>query len=111
MMTESIIRNTPELAYLSSLLPNGSSPTPLPDLNSSPHLTVFAPTEEAFNKVLNAEERRYLESDYGVEGVGRVLGGGVVTGFGKSDRKVGWRDNWVDGKWKDAKVVNGGFRF
>jgi hypothetical protein len=38
-----------------------------------------------------------------------VLGGGVVTGFGKDDKRVGWRDNWIDGKWKDVKVVNGEF--
>lgn len=106
-IAESLIRTLPELAYLSTLLPNGSAPSPLPNLQSSPHLTFFAPTEQAFANAFRGEERRYLESEYGVEAVGRVLGGGIVTGFGKNDNRVGWHDNWVNGLPRSAKVVNG----
>jgi len=38
-------------------------------------------------------ETRYLESDYGVEAVGRIMAGGVLLGVGKRE-KVGWRDTW-----------------
>lgn len=66
------------------------------------------PTEQAFHDAFGGEERRYLESEFGIEGVGRVLGGGVITGFGKGDRRVGWRDNWIDGKWRDdVQMING----
>lgn len=54
-------------------------------------MTIFAPSNEAFQ--FDALEKRYLESEFGSEGVGRIVGGGVVVGVGKNGA-VGWSDNW-----------------
>jgi uncharacterized surface protein with fasciclin (FAS1) repeats len=56
-------------------------------------LTIFAPSNDALKNAFDETEIRYLESDYGVEAIGRILAGGVVTGVGKRE-KVGWRDTW-----------------
>ena len=87
---DEIIRTHPSLSYLSQLLTE-PFPSPLPDsLVTSPHLTVFAPTNDAFGATFDDVERHYLEGGYGAEGVGRVFGGGVVLGIGKE--QVGWSD-------------------
>ncbi|KAK4683657.1 hypothetical protein P7C73_g6577, partial [Tremellales sp. Uapishka_1] len=90
---ESIIKSHPSLTYLSTLLWSAEElPSPLPkSLNSTPHLTVFAPSNEAFGS-LDEVERRYLESDSGEEGVGRVVSSGIVLAVGKDG--VGWSDSW-----------------
>ncbi|WVR09194.1 hypothetical protein IAU60_006256 [Kwoniella sp. DSM 27419] len=88
---EEIIRTHPSLSYLSHLLSFGSLPTPLPDsFTSSPHLTVFAPSNEAFANAFDDVEKAYLEGPYGDEGVSRIVAGGVVPGIGKGN--VGWSD-------------------
>ncbi|ORY29154.1 FAS1 domain-containing protein [Naematelia encephala] len=103
---EHIIRNHPSLTYLSHLLPPSESlPKPLPDsLATSPHLTIFAPSNEAFDS-LDQVEKRYLEGGYGLEGVGRVAGGGVVLGVGKHEA-VGWSDHWGK-KGNEVEAANG----
>lgn len=81
------------MAYLSQLLPS-HTPDPLPsDLTTAPHLTVFAPSNDAIQQAFDDVEKRYLESDYGVEATGRIMAGGVIIGVGKRE-KVGWRDTW-----------------
>ena len=89
-----IIKSHPDLTYLSKLLSmNSPLPSPLPkDLDTSEHLTVFAPSNDAFDGVFDDIERGYLEGAFGGEGVGRIVGGGVVTSLGKDG--VGWRDRW-----------------
>lgn len=92
-MLDTIIRSHPSLSYLSKLLPS-DTPDPLPpNLSTSPHITVFAPSNDAIQSAFDDVEKRYLEGDYGVEAVGRVLAGGVVLGVGKREN-VGWRDIW-----------------
>jgi hypothetical protein len=54
---------------------------------------MFAPSNDALKNAFNETEIRYLESDYGVEAIGRILAGGVVLGVGKREQ-VGWRDTW-----------------
>lgn len=61
-------------------------------MSATPHLTVFAPSDEAFHGAFDDVEKRYLEGGYGSEGVGRIVGGGVVLSVGK--KGVGWRDTW-----------------
>ena len=91
--SDKIIRTHPSLSYLSQLLPE-HAPDPLPsDLRTSPHLTIFAPSNDALKSAFDDMETRYLESDYGVEAVGRIMAGGVLLGVGKRE-KVGWRDTW-----------------
>ena len=91
--TDEIMRTHPSLSYLSKLLPE-NAPDPLPsNLSTSPHLTVFAPSNEAIKNAFDETESRYLESDYGVEAIGRILAGGVVLGVGKREQ-VGWREAW-----------------
>jgi solute carrier family 25 carnitine/acylcarnitine transporter 20/29 len=81
------------LAYLSQLLPS-HTPDPLPsNLTTAPHLTVFAPSNDAIQQAFDDVEKRYLESDYGVEAIGRIMAGGVIVGVGKRE-KVGWKDTW-----------------
>ena len=62
------------------------------NLATAQHLTVFAPTNEAFHRVFDDVEKRYLEGGYGAEGVARVFAGSVVLSV-KSDG-VGWSDVW-----------------
>ena len=93
---DEIIRTHPSLSYLSRLLA-GSFPLPSPlpeDLSTTPHLTVFAPSNDAFDGAFDEIETRYLEGGYGAEGVARIVGGGVVLALGKDE--VGWRDHWGD---------------
>lgn len=61
-------------------------------MTDSPHLTVFAPSNEAFEGVFDEVERRYLEGDFGAEGVARIVSGSVVLGVQKGG--VGWSDHW-----------------
>lgn len=90
---ETIIRTHPSLSYLAQLLP-ADTPDPLPsDLSTSPHLTIFAPANAALKSAFDDVEKRYLEGEYGAEGIGRIMAGGVVVGVGKHDL-VGWRDTW-----------------
>lgn len=101
---ETIIRTHPSLSYLSHLLPT-DPPDPLPsDLNRAPHLTIFAPSNAAFHNAFDKIEKQYLEGGYGTEGVGRIVGGGVLMGIGKKDGGVGWRDYWREkgdeGEWQ-----------
>jgi hypothetical protein len=92
-LLDKIIRTHPSLSYLAQLLPK-NAPDPLPfDLTTSPHLTVFAPSNQALQNAFDDMETRYLESDYGVEAIGRIMAGGVILGVGKRE-KVGWRDTW-----------------
>lgn len=89
-----IVSKHPELSYLSRILPD-ELPGPLPEsFATSPHLTVFAPSNRAFQSALDELEKGYLESDFGGEGVGRIFAGGVVLDL-KHD-SVGWSDVWPE---------------
>lgn len=80
---------------MSKLLPE-NAPDPLPsNLSTSPHLTIFAPSNDALKNAFDETEIRYLESDYGVEAIGRILAGGAVLGVGKREL-VGWRETWEE---------------
>ena len=57
-------------------------------------MTIFAPSNDAFEGVFDDIEKRYLEGGYGSEGVSRVTAGSVVLGVGKKDQ-VGWSDSWA----------------
>ena len=48
-------------------------------LRISPNLTVFAPSDEAFDGVFEPVEKVYLEGNFGAEGVARILGGSIVA--------------------------------
>lgn len=91
---ETIIDTHPALSHLSHLLSaSGSLPAPLPhNLSDSPHLTVFAPSNEAFHGVFDDVEKGYLEGQFGAEGVARVIGGGIIIGSDKDG--VGWSDHY-----------------
>ncbi|WWC73256.1 uncharacterized protein I206_107222 [Kwoniella pini CBS 10737] len=92
---EDIIRTHPSLKYLSHLLTFNNLPGPLPDsLATSPHLTFFAPSHEAFSAAFDDIEKGYLAGPYGEEGTARVLAGAVVLGVGKDC--VGWSDALVN---------------
>ncbi|OCF44928.1 hypothetical protein I317_01207 [Kwoniella heveanensis CBS 569] len=89
---EEIIRTHPSLSYLSHLISFDSTPSPLPSsFATDPHLTIFAPSNEAFEGAFDDIEKTYLEGAYGDEGVGRIVGGSVVLGIGKG--QVGWSDS------------------
>ncbi|WVQ93365.1 hypothetical protein IAU59_000433 [Kwoniella sp. CBS 9459] len=89
---EDIIRTHPALSYLAHLISFESTPSPLPSsFATDPHLTVFAPSNQAFDEAFDDIEKTYLEGAYGDEGVGRIVGGSVVLGIGKG--QVGWSDS------------------
>ncbi|WWC91370.1 uncharacterized protein L201_006313 [Kwoniella dendrophila CBS 6074] len=88
---EQTIRTHPSLKYLSDLLSLDALPSPLPDsFSTSPHLTVFAPSDEAFYSAFDDIEKGYLQGPYGEEGVTRILSGGIALAVGKDH--VGWSD-------------------
>ena len=91
---EEIIHTNPSLSYLSRLLAISEPlPAPLPDsFNTIPHLTIFAPSNDALSSAFDDIEKRYLEGGYGSEGFARIFAGGVVLGVGKDE--VGWQDAW-----------------
>jgi hypothetical protein len=92
---EEIIQTHPSLSYLSRLLvPSEPLPSPMPsNLSRAEHMTFFAPSNEAFDDAFDEVEKRYLEGEFGVEGVARVVSKGVLQGLGKDG--VGWRDAWL----------------
>jgi hypothetical protein len=100
-----IIANRPELSYLSSLLGDDESllstisDSSLPSLAHSRHLTFFAPSNAAFHQRFDPLELKYLESDFGYEGIRRVVVRHLVS-TAEADRErdlggvkgvVGWR--------------------
>ena len=91
---EEVIHADPSLSYLSRILTISEPlPDPLPDtLSTHPHLTVFAPSNDAFTNTFDDIERRYLEGGYGSEGAARVIAGSIVLSVGKGE--VGWQDAW-----------------
>lgn len=69
----------PSLSRLAGLL-SSPLPRPLPEsLSKSPNITLFAPSNEAFDR-FDDLEKRFLEGEFGGESVGRVLGSNLVTG-------------------------------
>ena len=63
-------------------------------LRTSPNLTVFAPSDEAFDGVFEPVEKVYLEGSFGAEGVARILGGSIVACVHAGE--VGWSDSWAE---------------
>jgi solute carrier family 25 carnitine/acylcarnitine transporter 20/29 len=106
------IRNHKSLSHLSHLLTISEPlPSPLPDdLKTTPHLTIFAPSNDAFRGAFDDIEKAYLEGPYGAEGFGRILAGGVVSGVGKHADNVGWSDTWnrraLQGKLDGGRVIH-----
>ncbi|ODO01697.1 hypothetical protein I350_06523 [Cryptococcus amylolentus CBS 6273] len=99
-----IIRSHPSLSYLAKIMPLSSPPAPLPSsFATTPHLTVFAPSNEAFLSAFDDIERGYLEGPYGDEGVGRIVGQNVV--LGQDGKGVGWSD--LLGKESDFEAASG----
>lgn len=75
---------------------NESLPSPLPaNLSKAEHITLFAPSNQAIEAAFDDVEKWYLEGEFGLEGVARVVGSGVVVALGKEG--VGWRDHWSKG--------------
>lgn len=68
------------------------------NLSSQHHLTVFAPSNKAFDDVFDELDKRYLWSEWGAEGRNKVLGAHLVVNasLDKTSRhdhmpSVGWR--------------------
>ncbi|WVQ75361.1 hypothetical protein IAR50_004980 [Cryptococcus sp. DSM 104548] len=101
---DEIIRSHPSLSYLAKILSLSSPPAPLPSsFATTPHLTVFAPSNDAFLSAFDDIERGYLEGPYGDEGVGRIVGQNVV--LGQKGKGVGWSD--LLGKESDFEAASG----
>ncbi|GJN89638.1 hypothetical protein Rhopal_002625-T1 [Rhodotorula paludigena] len=94
-----IIRTTSELSMLASLLP-----TPVLDyLSTAPHLTLFAPTNDAW-AALTELEMRYLRSGLAELDLSEIFGDGTSqSGAGKG--KVGYLDRLVGLKGRDKTSV------
>ncbi|WVO18265.1 hypothetical protein L204_105976 [Cryptococcus depauperatus] len=102
---EEIIHTHPQLSYLSRILSLSSPPSPLPSSFAiTPHLTVFAPSNEAFKAAFDEMERGYLEGPYGEEGVGRTMAHSIVSG-GKG-KGVWWSDAFCN-KSSDLETISG----
>ncbi|GAA6042019.1 hypothetical protein JCM8097_009150 [Rhodosporidiobolus ruineniae] len=95
----SIIRSTPELSTLASLLP----PPVLDFLTTAPHLTLFAPTNEAWG-VLSELEMKYLRSGFAELDLAEIFGGAASqAGAGKG--KVGYLERLVGFKGGKASTI------
>ncbi|KAJ9111135.1 hypothetical protein QFC19_001334 [Naganishia cerealis] len=112
-----VVSREPRLSYLSRLLGNelsifSTADTGLPSLGESRHLTFFAPSDDAFLQRFDHSELKYLESDWGLEGIRRVLGHHLVSTAeaGKvrdvRDLKglVGWRSSFETKQGKPHKT-------
>ena len=104
-----IISQRPELSYLSGLLGDDelslsiiASDSSLPSLAQSRHLTFFAPSDDAFRRRFDPLELKYLESDWGYEGIRRVLAHHLVSTAERGRERdvrgvkgvVGWRSSF-----------------
>ncbi|GAA5908579.1 hypothetical protein JCM6882_003683 [Rhodosporidiobolus microsporus] len=85
----SIIRSTPELSTLAQLLP----PQVLDFLTTAPHITVFAPTNEAWG-VLSELEMRYLRSGFAELDLAEIFGG-AASQSGAGDGKIGYLERLI----------------
>jgi uncharacterized surface protein with fasciclin (FAS1) repeats len=110
-----IVANRPELSYLSNLLGDddsldsiSASESSLPSLAHSRHLTFFAPSNAAFHQRFDPLELKYLESDFGYEGIRRVVVRHLVS-TAEADKErdlkgvkgvVGWRREF---EWKHGQ--------
>ncbi|GAA6046845.1 hypothetical protein JCM3770_005672 [Rhodotorula araucariae] len=94
-----IIRTTPELSTLASLLP-----APVFDfLTTAPHITFFAPTNEAWSSLTDLE-MRYLRSGFAELDLSEIFGNGASqSGVGKG--KVGYLERLVGGGTGAANVT------
>lgn len=100
-----IVSQRPELSYIAGLLGDDesslsiTSDSSLPSLAQSRHLTFFAPSDDAFRRRFDQFELKYLESDWGYEGIRRVLAHHLVSTAERGKERdvrgvkgvVGWR--------------------
>ncbi|KAJ9099752.1 hypothetical protein QFC21_003750 [Naganishia friedmannii] len=103
-----VITSEPRLSYLSRLLgdelstTSSTADTGLPSLSDSRHLTFFAPSDDAFFSRFDHSELKYLESDWGLEGIRRVLGHHLISTAEAGKTRdvhalkgtVGWRSSF-----------------
>ncbi|GAA6014856.1 hypothetical protein JCM10207_002203 [Rhodosporidiobolus poonsookiae] len=85
----SIIRSTPELSTFAQLLP----PQVLDFLTTAPHLTLFAPTNEAWG-ALTELEMRYLRSGFAELDLSEIFGD-AASQTGAGSGKVGYLERLV----------------
>lgn len=113
----------PRLSYLSRLLGDESSiaitsDTNLPSLANSRHLSLFAPSDDAFRNKFDDLELKYLESGWGFEGIRRVLAHHMVTTAEQGKRRdvegvkgiVCWRSSFEEnrsGGKKKSRTIRG----
>lgn len=94
-----VIKSHPKLQYLSRLLAN-ALPEPFPPfLNSAPHVTLFAASDEAFKSAFDEPERTYLEGPFGAEGVTRAIGPTIMM-----TKEIGW-STMFGGKPKNVTTI------
>lgn len=116
-LTAGVIIKEPKLSYLSRLLgdeafTSSTAGTGLPSLSESRHLTFFAPSDDAFFSRFDHSELKYLESDWGLEGIRRVLGHHLVSTAESGKTRdvqafkgtVGWRSSFEAKHGKSRKT-------
>ncbi|GAA5860537.1 hypothetical protein JCM8547_000334 [Rhodosporidiobolus lusitaniae] len=95
----SLVRSRPELSTLASLLP----PQVLDYLTTAPHVTLFAPTNEAW-AALSDLEMRYLRSGFAELDLSEIFGDSASqAGAGKG--KIGYLERLVGQKGGNASEV------
>ncbi|KAJ9118158.1 hypothetical protein QFC22_004062 [Naganishia vaughanmartiniae] len=112
-----IVTSEPKLSYLSRLLGDelfatSTADTGLPSLTESRHLTFFAPSDDAFLSRFDHSELKYLESDWGLEGIRRVLGHHLISTAEAGKTRdvqafkgiVGWRSTFEAKRGKSHKT-------
>jgi len=86
------IINRPNLQELASIL----TPEMKDSLTTSPHLTLFLPSDPAWS-CLDTVERKYLRSGYAERDVSRLVSLHLSGAGVNSTGDVGWSDTWSDG--------------
>lgn len=94
-----LVRSTPELSVFASLLP----PQVLDYLTTVSHLTLFAPTNEAWG-ILSDLEMRYLRSGFAELDIAEVFGD-VASRSGAGRGRVGYLERLVGSKGENKTEV------
>ncbi|KIO28769.1 hypothetical protein M407DRAFT_22026, partial [Tulasnella calospora MUT 4182] len=83
------VSSRPGLATISRLLPEALKDV----LTSTPHLTLFFPTDEAW-KTVDPIEMRYLESGFAEQDMAKIVGLHASGTGSDGHGSVGWSENW-----------------
>ncbi|KAG8951775.1 hypothetical protein FRC03_012378 [Tulasnella sp. 419] len=100
-LAEEVARN-PKLSIISRLLPKSLNDT----LQNTPHLTLFFPTDNAWD-ALDPIERRYLESGFAENDLAKIVNLHASTAGSDDHGLVGWSETWSSNDLTNFTTIHG----